>query len=375
MAVDGDDQEFVIGRSLRFAGGSFEEQGFSLAKAKELSAFQRIVVAAAVRRYLDENPDRARAPRSRIEASVQLAFLEVGTGSKTIPLLWADAALGQQDLLSEDDLWGAVDEAFEMIACAASCEDLEILNPESREAVKAFGATFRGEERLEFQRHNEPMIYGVTERVRFLGALKGSEVVQSTLIGWVKMLDVEGRFELVTPTDGRISGSFEDSSVFRDLHDAQTTEVEDRPLVWLDCAWQRDLATHRPLSIIRVDDAGRFVSADAPRISRLASLASLSDGWMEGEGERLSIVALERTASVLTRLSDAELESPSVFPHPSGAVSLQWVRPDGHFAATIAGEGPLDLRFTPRDGSPSTVERLSSEEALILRLREVIGDG
>lgn len=330
------------GRELHFAGGLFDEPGFPLARARELAAFQRLLVAVAVRRFREQNPHRQRVPRSKIVESIQMSFAEVQPGSAVLPLL-APRTLGQQDLFSERELWLAVDEVFEAIAIAATGGDLVDRSVDEVESLRQFGSSWRDDERIEFDWKGRPIRYGVPERERLLQSTADTsdDVVESLLIGWVKMLDVAGRFELVTADDKRINGNYSSELVFADLHDAQTIESEDRPLVWLDCRWKRDPSTAGPKSVLDVQRAGRFIASDTPRMDRLSEIAALPDGWLEGDGSRVQIDVIERAAEILTAVGAEGISLPGVFPGVDGEVRLEW----GSAAAHLVLRVRADLGF------------------------------
>lgn len=271
-----------------------------------------------------------------------MSFAEVQPGSAILPLI-APRTLGQQDLFSERELWLAVDEVFETIAIAAAGGDLVDRSVDEVESLRQFGSSWRDDERIEFDWKGRPIRYGVPERKRLLESTSDTsdDVVESLLIGWVKMLDVAGRFELVTVEDKRINGNYSSEFVFADLHDAQTIESEDRPLVWLDCRWKRDASTVDPKSVEEVQRAGRFLASASPRMDRLSEIAALPDGWLDGDGSRVQIEVIERAAEILTAISAENFRLPGVFPGVDGEVRLEW----GWAAAHVVLRVRADLGF------------------------------
>jgi hypothetical protein len=186
------------GRVLRFVGGTFDSTPLSLSlrHAKELSAFQRLVDSAAVTQYAESNPMKRRVPRAQILQDVSLTFATIESGSTAIPLVppSSPGRLFEQ----RGVVWAAVDGAFELLAKAFFRIDLDKLTGECLDAMKGFGASFASDEALEFEWAGRPIHYGMEQRKLFIQQLDGSRF-DSTLIGWVKMLDVGGRFVLVMP--------------------------------------------------------------------------------------------------------------------------------------------------------------------------------
>lgn len=90
--------------------------------------------------------------------------------------------------------------------------------------------------------------------------------------------------------------------------------------------------------------------AAAPIVARLAELAALEPGWLDGHGEQISGTVI----GIATRLADAipaALHPLSIFPTEVGGVEIEWRDPTGTHSFTVNADGTL---FLLSDDPPDT---------------------
>jgi hypothetical protein len=160
-----------------------------------------------------------------------------------------------------------------------------------------------------------------------------------------------------------VSGQYEDEQVFADLHDAQTSDKS--VLVWLDCTWESSSDPHVPRRVLAVRQAGRFNAGGYLRISRLASIAALPSGWLEGEGDRVQVDALERCVTILRPVQENGLPDPSIFPSLAGGVRLEWAAPNGLLVVTLDSSAAARVEFTAPLAERPLVETVNDSPGLL----------
>jgi hypothetical protein len=86
---------------------------------------------------------------------------------------------------------------------------------------------------------------------------------------------------------------------------------------------------------------------------RLAEIAALPAGWLDGDGEAVTREAIEGARQAVRMLALAGMPKPRLFPTPDGGVSVEWetacleIEPDGR-----AFNGPLPSRSVPPGAAP-----------------------
>jgi hypothetical protein len=95
-----------------------------------------------------------------------------------------------------------------------------------------------------------------------------------------------------------------------------------------------------------VDDTREFVhlrlpGQDEPALARrLQNLADLEPGWHDGEGEKISAMALKVAREIALSTADAGF-SPRLYPTVDGGVSAEWSSPSREVSVEIAPAGSL----------------------------------
>lgn len=86
--------------------------------------------------------------------------------------------------------------------------------------------------------------------------------------------------------------------------------------------------------------------------SRIAELAELQPGWLDGDGASLSPAALRKARIILAELLRLDVPRPRIYPTPEGGVQAEWA----------AGDHEINVTFEP-DGSSAAlaVNRESGE--------------
>jgi hypothetical protein len=196
-----------------FDGPRFANHGVDVDALADLLAFKETLVETAKELWRRSNPSRQRLPRN-FEASLQLKFYEVKSGSAAIPL---EREVDQEDSLfpsahTPDEL----DRAVELVASAlrnvASDKCLPSGFPASVLPYLAkCGRTLETGERIVIRSDGPSSEATITTEDRdFLTSLVSGEYVDSVeLEGEIRAADLDGRSFYLRLDDGsRVAGSF-----------------------------------------------------------------------------------------------------------------------------------------------------------------------
>lgn len=348
-AFQGDDDELVPFAHLRLVGGRFERPGLPLETAHELERYARIVLEVAKALWKERHPGRNLPAGFAQELGLRLREVRSGsvipviTRSETI--LPIDAA----DILAEAR--DAVDEAFERIV-AGDWEAVRLPQRALR-PLRRFGASFGPREALLLRADGTraPIRWDQSARRRHLARSEGATVeIDGVIVGTVRALDsAEQTFRITRP--GHlipITGHFADRTLFDDLLAA--TRPEDDYLVRLTARY-RMTSEGDVLEVVDVRDVEPFLSLDAPGGRRLAELAGLAPGWLDGQsGEPVDLSAIEFAREVLMRVGELGLAFPRIYPTPEGGVQLEWHGTVRHVELTVSPDLGFEVFRLEADG-------------------------
>lgn len=331
---------------LRFDKGRFTAEGFPLEGIQELHRYQALVLEVAKQLWREANPERQRLPKG-FEATVRLRLTRVRKGS-AIPVLEREPTLkgvdAGPDLLELSIEY--IDNAFAEIV-----KSNRLPWDASDEAIQAFvnfGQSLEGKERAEFRASsNAPTRYTHDDRARLLKAMKDEAVdTAGTLVGRLETLSSLKAFVLVDAEGRKITGRFSTSGVFADLHALHNVQGE-AELLWLEGKY-----TLRPdgtvARITDVTNAGLFAKSTNPWAIRLARLAALPSGWLDGDGERVEVPPLQAALVVLEKFTSDQLATPGLYADPDGGVRLEWLTETSHTVLRIGNT--LELSCFHLDG-------------------------
>lgn len=118
----------------------------------------------------------------------------------------------------------------------------------------------------------------------------------------------------------------------------------------------RELDTLGDRHVTEVD--GRTYCAD--RRERLAYLAGLGAGWLDGEGLPMHPVPLATATRILRTLALNRLDAPGVFPSPDGVVRLEWLTATTHRVWECMEDGTVWHFFYDATADELESRRMSS---------------
>jgi hypothetical protein len=119
--------------------------------------------------------------------------------------------------------------------------------------------------------------------------------------------------------------------------------------------------TKRTKAVRRMQSAGMSVRTQARR-REIESLRRLKQGWFDGEGERISRVALDGMSRLLARLT-ARLPEPRLYATPHGAVRAEWDVNNRDISIEISATGFYAHVLDHASGEDREAEGVIADEA------------
>lgn len=335
-------QDNIFAR-LRLMGGRFDGDGMPVETLGELAQYRELVIGVAREMFLNEHPERKRVPRGFTDR-LQLRLRTVEEGS-AVPVLERPTPDGT--LLAADDDFTRARDAIEDAVKAAEADEPPPNGFPSEALVlfNRFGQTLRPDEAIELRRGEASAGARYTAETRKKLVLRQKRTYQEELqgIGWITEVDGNGmschirlRLGPTTPVPAPL-----DEVIFGPVKDVLEPNGEGPP-VWVSGVGVFDSEK----GLIRFDSIHDVSVLDEPEDlasldKRLDEIASLSPGWLDGEGARPDSDVLARASRLLADLLTFEVPRPRVFPTPEGGVQAEWTIGDHEISITFEPSGEL----------------------------------
>ena len=324
----------------RFVGRRFDEHTLPLSAAKDLAAYEELVVELAKYLYLRKNPDRQRVPKGFADGfHLHLQRVDEGSAKPLLALVTAGALL--------NSLPAEFSEAKELINEVISTEEDDRLPSQfPRDLYPYFnkiGRSLEPGERVEWTPNNVAHPSALTPAKRKRLALAGGETYEAEVdvVGQVFDLNTEKtEGQLRTGENNRVSFAF-DSPFFEELKTALGNRTLYAHIVGIGVFDVNDkLKSIKEIEQLEVVPHYALTSA-------IDSLNELKDGWLEGHGKAPSSFSLWNLSNELVDSFPAGIDYPSVVPTEEGNVSLEWIMPSARVEVEVNfAEGRLELYAT-----------------------------
>lgn len=312
-----------------FTGQRFDEHTLPVEVARDLAAYETLVIELAKHLYKQDHPERERAPKG-FAANFRLDIQEIGEGS-TKPLL----ALVMSGVLA---LAGGEATHFErardLIAECVAAPDGRLPHLFPKELLGHFnqlGRSLRDGETLELPLASTGNAVLTPERRKQLVLAASEEYEREVeLQGYIGEVDWEkATFRL------RLADNSHTIVPLLSTFHEEAREYGGRSRHWVVVkgvgtfdAWDR---LKRVLSSESAEVVKNFEIA-----ARLDELAQLQSGWFDGEGVALDKDRLALFAESIASTYPDDLALPAVFPTQDGNLLLEW---------NVAGDPSLDIRL------------------------------
>lgn len=314
----------------RFTGPRFDEHTLPVEVARDLAAYETLVIELAKHLYKAEHPDKQRLPKG-FAANFRLDIQDIGEGS-TRPVL-ALVMSGVLALSGGDATH--FEKARDLIAQCVAAPEGNLPPQFPKELLgnfNQFGRSLREGETLELPLASSTESAVLTPERRKKLVLAASEEYEREveLQGYIGEVDWEKstfRLRLVDNSrmDVPLLSSFYDDA--REYGGRSRHWVIVKGIGTFD-AWDR---LKRVLSSESAEVVKNFELAN-----RLDELAQLQPGWFEGVGLSPDKDRLAQIAEQLASLYPDDLVLPAIFPTQDGNLLLEW---------DAAGDPSLDIRL------------------------------
>lgn len=299
----------------RFTGPRFDEHSLPVDVARDLAGYQDLVVQLAKHLYLKDNPERQRVPKG-FESSFELHLEKVDDGSAK-PLLMAVATALTLDL-------GAASYFTQARDLITRCIAAEIPPTEfPKELLSHFnvvGRSLQDGETMELPDTGTEKPAVLTPKRRRDLVLSADKVYdkQVELSGFIGEVDFENktfrlRFNDGTSKNVPYADAFENRA--RKYAGSSRHQVTVRCVAAYD-SWDR---LQKVIEVESVDLQPNYEVA-----SKFEGLATLADGWYDGDGKAPPQEALRELTGMMVRHYPVQLKLPAIVPTPDGGVLFEW---------------------------------------------------
>lgn len=359
--------------ALAFKGGRYDEdrRGLPVFAMAELQRYANLVSRVARSMYMQDNPQRKRAPGAFADA-LDLRLTRVDTGS-IIPVL---------ERPSVDPTDFAMAAAYEVYDAARDIIDdtFREINESGRipanfpmsavGALAQFGKSLRDDEYIMLGSQSESRSVvnrQVREKLRELANLQGIEV-ERVLIGRITGLRSEPKhqFDLVlSGTDKRrpIEGMFVDPATF-DLLDGFKGYAGTAPLCSVSVVTEQ--FANGEFDII--DVLAVEVALPPEWSNRVAELTEIRDGWLTPATAAPTAEVIDLLELLLARWFDLGIPRPLMYPSGEGGIQLEWREPRAEIEVEILNSRTVEaVWFDPDSDSGEELKFLFADIDSITR--------
>lgn len=342
----------------RFDGPRFELHTLPVEVARDLAAYEELVIEVAKHLYIRSHEGRQRVPKG-FEKEFSLHLERVGEGSAKPLLSWVVAA----GLLPPGGGHASYfEEARDVIAecIRAAAEDRPLPAAFPRELLEYFnvvGRSLREGESVDLAPEDAPNRAVLTPERRKKLVL----AVQKTYLREVEFSGQIGEVDWSKQTFRiRLEGGLAATAPFHPGIETLVRQAVETARTWV---------TLRGVGVFDAYDKLQRVSAtDHLEISpnhalgvQFEALARLKDGWMEGGGKALAPADLEWLADQFTVSFPADLAFPFVCATPTGGVFLEWSASDW----IVSAEFPLPERRCELQATNTRTSETIDEDLLL----------
>lgn len=306
----------------RFIGARFVEHTVPVEVARDLAAYEELVIEVAKHLYKEDHKSRERVPRG-FEKAFALHLERIEAGSAQPVLAWLLPGTLPLDGANQGYFEHARDLIAECVSASEAGEPLPEKFPKSLlQYFNIFGRSLREGESLELPRVSASSPAILTPERRKALVLAAQRVYTKTveLTGHIAEIDWEKQtFRLRLPEGAAVHGPLPHN---------------DAELIRLAGGRERTLANVIAIGVFDASDQLRHLSEtrhvellpNQALASQIEKFLVLEDGWFEGVGKAPDRAQLAWVSDNLVETFPEDLPYPHVAPTPEGGVFLEWIR-------------------------------------------------
>ena len=303
----------------RFVGPRFDDHTLPLAAAKDLAAYEELVLELAKHLYRQKHQDRERVPKGFGDGfALHLEKIEAGSAKPAIVALLAGGVLFSS-------LPPEIAEARDLINTVIATDVRQPLPATFPKDLYGYfnrlGRSLEVGEKIEWtpDAPNNKTELTPEKRKRLVLAHRETYEAEVSIIGKVEELDAKKKTGVLRSDDGEGVGFVFDDPFFDDLRDglgSKTVFVRFKGVGLFDVNEKLTSLTE----IEQLDTLPHYTLTNA-----VDGLGQLKDGWIEGAGKAPTAENLAWLSNELATRFPATLEYPSVAPTEEGNVILEWI--------------------------------------------------
>ncbi len=352
----------------RLRGARFDGGEIPLQVLPDLAALREMVIDVAKWRYLQDNPERQRAPRGFADKiDLNLAGIDSGSAEPVINMTTTEPALPGIGLPYQKFLSLARDDIAALIAAESENGSAPIAEHLPNKFLAYFnriGRSLRDDESMEFPMSNGSPPAKLTKETR-QRLLQRSNIVEFTeevtLRGTVPEADqMRMSFELQQVHGGKVAGPMPEQH--RDTIISAFDGYKDNARILVHGIGRYD-RQNRLYGLESVEQVTLLDPLDVP--ARLDEFRAMQDGWLDGAGLAPSHSGLDWLAAGFQRHFPDNLPLPHLYPTPEGGIEAEW----SLGAHSVIFEFHLDthegdwLRFAKEDDDDEDSQTLNLDDA------------
>lgn len=346
--------EFI---SPRFTGDRFDQHTLPLDLARDLLAYEELVLALAKHLYREKHPERQRVKRGFAEG-FHLHLNKTDEGSTIPKIVLAPTAAVLSSLPIE------IQEARDLINEVIASETIEALPPKFPKELYPYfdrvGRSLQDGEAIEWTPAEAERKSVLTPQKRKRLALAHQETYEANiqLVGKVESLDRERqKCRLRTPDGQSLTFSYS-KQFFPALSDGLRQTAA---FAFLEGVGEYDVRDQlQTLSEIETLE----IILHYPLVDALDKLLQLKDGWLDGAGTAPGTADVESLSEQLIKQFPSDLDYPEIGASDDGNVILEWIRPKLRAELEVNfEERQLEFYSTDLESDDFVEERLSFDES------------
>lgn len=305
----------------RFVGSRFDETTIPLVVAKDLAAYEELLLALASHLFKQNQSERFRVPKGFV-SDVSLHLVKIDPGSAMPAIV---AALTGATMLT--GLPTEVEASKELINRVIATEPGQQFPPEFPKHLYKFfnrlGGSLRGGESIEWN-PSSPLnksVLTVEKRDRLRNAASERHYDNVQVTGKIEALDTaKKRGTIRIEGAGTLQFHYEDPS-FDDIKYTLGNKYTHASITGIGT-----FDVNNQLKAIKMIESFDKL-AHYPLTTSIRALSSLEIGWLNGNGAVPSDASLNLICEAIQKSFPEGLEYPSVVPTAEGNVILEWIRP------------------------------------------------
>ncbi|GGG09051.1 hypothetical protein GCM10011344_07070 [Dokdonia pacifica] len=312
----------------RFDGSRFENHTMPLELLEDLKVLQEMTVEMAKALYLEQNTDRQRVPKNFTQGiSFELEGLQEGSTIPKIIMTFALAGMFPEANVTYFEQ--ASEHIKEVVQIASEDGNISENAPSSVLAYfNRFGKKLREDEHIEFRPEHSDKKARFTRNTRrklISASSTSGEYTEDTMLrGTLCEMDKSKlSFQIETPSGKKITGFYDELQYSQFLQAFGASQGNQKVIVnglgkFSSFSKLKEIKSVEELILLDENDLGY----------RLDELSQLKDGWLNGEGTKLSKEALKWFELKFETFIEALEVNTYAYPTPDGNLQLEWSNED-----------------------------------------------